>query len=389
VISGWVQIAGAGAGESVQLSLPELGEKISATTDAAGRAAFHFTPPSLRLWSPESPKLYDVNIACSGDEVAERIGFRTVRTQGKQILLNGKTIFLRGIAIHEEFPLNGGGRVNTAEKARQLLLWAKELNCNFVRLAHYPHNEAMTRLADELGIMVWSEVPVYWTIDWTNAATYQNAQSQLSDEIERDANRASIIIWSLANETPISAERTAFLTKLAERARSLDSTRLISAAMEKIAKPGATNVMVVEDPLAKVVDVIAFNEYVGWYDGLPDKCEKVSWEIPYHKPVFVSEFGGDARQGYHGNKDQRWTEEFQAELYEQTLPMLDKIDGLVGFSPWILMDFRSPRRTLPGINDGFNRKGLISSEGVKKKAFAVLHDYYEKRMDRQTALLVK
>ena len=389
VISGWVQIAGAGAGESVQLSLPELGEKISAKTDASGHAAFHFTPAKLQLWRPETPKLYEVQIACGSDTVAERIGFRTVRAEGKQILLNGKPIFLRGISIHEEFPLNGGGRVNTPEKAKQLLLWAKELNCNFVRLAHYPHNEAMTRLADELGILVWSEVPVYWTIDWTNAATYQNAQSQLSDEIERDANRASIIIWSLANETPISPERTEFLTRLAARARSLDTTRLISAAMEKIAKPGATNVMIVQDPLADVVDVVAFNEYVGWYDGLPEKCGKVSWEIPYNKPAFISEFGGDARQGNHGSPNQRWTEEFQADLYEQTLPMLDKIDGLAGFSPWILVDFRSPRRTLPGIEDGFNRKGLISSEGVKKKAFFVLHDYYEKRAGQRTLSLSK
>ena len=379
VISGWVQIAGAGAGEAVALSIPELGENLSAQTDATGRAAFHFTPAQLQLWSPETPKLYEVRITHGSDAVAERMGFRTVRTQGKQILLNGKPIFLRGICIHEEFPLNGGGRVNTPAKAKQLLLWAKELNCNFVRLAHYPHSEAMTRLADELGVLVWSEVPVYWTIDWTNAATYENAQNQLSDNIQRDANRASIIIWSLANETPVSEARTKFLSKLAERARSLDQTRLLSAAMEQVTKPGAPNVNVVQDALADIVDIVAFNQYVGWYDGLPEKCARVSWEIPYNKPVFISEFGGDARQGLHGNKDQRWTEEFQEDLYQQTLPMLDKIDGLAGFTPWILVDFRSPRRVLPGIQDGFNRKGLISSEGTKKKAFSVLQAYYRKR----------
>jgi beta-glucuronidase len=237
----------------------------------------------------------------------------------------------------------------------------------------------MTRLADEMGIMVWSEVPVYWTIDWTNEATYENAQSQLSYNINRDANRASIIIWSLANETPVSEARTKFLSRLADRARSLDKSRLISAAMEKHGRPGVPNVNIVQDPLADIVDVVAFNEYVGWYDGLPDKCGKVSWEIPYDKPVFVSEFGGDAKQGLHGPKDQRWTEEFQADLYRQTLPMLDKIDGLAGFTPWILMDFRSPRRVLPGIQDGFNRKGLISSEGKKKEAFSILQEYYQKR----------
>ncbi len=385
VISGWVQIAEAGAGEAVELVIPELKIKLSALTDVAGRATFQFTPDKLKLWSPETPKLYDVRIIHGQEHLTEPIGFRTVRTQGKQILLNGKPVFLRGICIHEEFPLHGGGRVNTAEKARQLLLWAKELGCNFVRLAHYPHSEAMTRLADELGLMVWSEVPVYWTIDWTNAATYENAQSQLSDNIQRDANRASIIIWSLANETPVSEARTKFLSQLAAQARSLDTTRLLSAAMEKTAKPGAPNVMVVHDPLAEIVDIVAFNQYVGWYDGLPDKCGKVSWEIPYNKPAFISEFGGDARQGLHGNKDQRWTEEFQADLYQQTLPMLDKIDGLAGFTPWILVDFRSPRRVLPGIQDGFNRKGLISSEGVKKQAFSVLQEYYHKRAEAAAA----
>jgi len=378
-ISGWVQIAGAGEGESVELSVPELGEKLSVKTDASGRAAFRFVPAKLQLWSPETPKLYEVRITHGGDAVTEPVGFRTVRTQGKQILLNGKPVFLRGICIHEEFPLNGGGRVNTADKAKQLLLWAKELNCNFVRLAHYPHSEAMTRLADELGLLVWSEVPVYWTIDWENEKTYQNAQSQLADNIERDANRASIIIWSLANETPVSEARTKFLSKLANKARSLDKTRLLSAAMEKHSKPGTQNVNIVQDPLADIVDIVAFNQYVGWYDGLPEKCGKVSWEIPYNKPVFVSEFGGDARQGHHGSKDQRWTEEFQEDLYLQTLPMLDKIDGLSGLTPWILVDFRSPRRVLPGIQDGFNRKGLISSKGEKKKAFSVLQEYYRKR----------
>lgn len=378
-ISGWVQIANASEGEAVSLSIPALGINQSATTNAEGRASFRFTPPKLSLWNPENPTLYQVKISHGGESIEEPIGFRTVRTHGKEILLNGKPVFLRGICIHEEFAINGGGRVNSPEKAEQLLLWAKEMNCNFVRLAHYPHNEAMTRLADKLGIMVWSEVPVYWTISWQNPETFDNAQNQLTDNIRRDANRASIIIWSLANETPVSEPRTAFLTKLAARARSLDPTRLISAAMEKHSKPGADNVNVVEDPLAEIVDVVAFNQYVGWYDGLPDKCAKVSWEIPYDKPVFISEFGAGAKQGLHGSKDQRWTEEYQDDLFQQTLTMIDKIDGLVGFTPWILVDFRSPRRPLPGIQDGFNRKGLISDDGKKKKAFSTLQEYYRKR----------
>jgi beta-glucuronidase len=384
-ISGRVEIASAGAGEKVTVEIPELKRTLSLETDASGKAQFQFAAPELQLWSPEHPKLYDVVVSCGPDKITEPIGFRTIHTRGKQILLNGQPVFLRGISIHEEFSLNGGGRVRNPDQAKQLLIWAKELGCNFVRLAHYPHNEAMTRLADKLGIMVWSEVPVYWTIDWTNAATYANAEQQLTDEIRRDDNRAAIIIWSLANETPVSEARTKFLTRLAGRARELDSTRLLSAAMEQHGKPGAPDVKVVQDPLADVVDIVAFNEYVGWYVGLPPACATARWEIPYDKPVFVSEFGGDARQGFHGDKTQRWTEEFQEELYRQTLPMLNQVDGLAGFSPWILVDFRSPRRVLPGIEDGFNRKGLISSDGVKKKAFFVLQDYYHKRAEQEAA----
>ena len=382
MISGSVEIGGAKQGETVEIAIAGINAKQVVTTDELGKASFRFAAPKVDLWSPESPKLYELTIRCGSDEIRESVGFRTIRTRGKEILLNGKPVFLRGICIHEEYPLEGGGRVNSPEKARKLLEFAKELGCNFVRLAHYPHNEAMTRLADQLGILVWSEVPVYWTIHWENPETYQNAERQLTDMIRRDANRASIIIWSLANETPVSEARTKFLTGLANKARSLDGTRLLSAAMEKHSKPGAPYVSIVEDPLAGVLDIISFNQYTGWYDGLPEKCARISWEIPYDKPVFVSEFGGDARQGLHGPKEQRWTEEFQEDLYRQTLPMLEKIDGLAGLSPWILVDFRSPKRLLPGVQDGFNRKGLISSEGAKKKAFFVLQDYYRKRAEQ-------
>lgn len=379
VISGSVDVAGAGEGETVEISVEGLGVKQEAKTDASGKAAFSFTAPNVEFWTPETPKLYELTIRSGKDEISEPVGFRTIRTRGREILLNGKPIFLRGICMHEEYPLEGGGRTNTPEKDKQMLEWAKELNCNFVRLAHYPHNEAMSRLADKIGILVWSESPVYWTINWENKDTYQEAERQMSDMIRRDANRASIIIWSMANETPVSEARTTFLSNLAKKARELDGTRLISAAMELHNKPGSPDTNLVEDPLSAVLDIVAFNQYTGWYVGTPEKCAKVTWEIPYDKPVFISEFGGEAKAGFHGEKSERWTEEYQAYLYQQTFPMLEKIKGLAGFSPWILMDFRSPKRQLPGIQDGFNRKGLISDTGVKKEAFKVLQDYYARK----------
>lgn len=379
MVSGSVLLDGAKGGEKIQLRLPELNIQQTLVANKDGSATFSFAVPDAQLWSPESPKLYAIQISSGKDKLTDTIGLRTITTQGKQVLLNGKPLFLRGISVHEEYSADGGGRVSNAQEAKTLLGWAKELNANFVRLAHYPHNEDMVRLADQMGLLVWSEIPVYWTINWKNKNTYKNAETQLSAMIERDKNRAAVIIWSLANETPVSEARNQFLGRLAKKARELDSTRLLSAAMEKHYRSDNPMVAVVEDPLAEIVDMVSFNQYIGWYDGLPEKADKVTWEIHYNKPVFVSEFGGGAKQGYHGDVNTIFTEEFQENLYKRSLGMLDKIDGFVGTSPWILADFRSPRRLLDGIQDDFNRKGVYSNEGVKKKAFYVLKDFYDKK----------
>ncbi len=327
-------------------------------------------------WSPAEPKLYAVSISTGYEQVSEKIGFRNIETRGTDILLNGKPVFLRGICIHEENPMRGG-RAYSPEDARLLLGWARELGCNYVRLAHYPHNENMARVADEMGIMVWEENPVYWTIQWENPETFDNAANQLTSLITRDKNRASVIIWSMANETPVSDARTAFLKRLVELARSLDNTRLISAAMEVHRNPDNPNDRIVEDPFAEYTDIVNFNQYVGWYDGLPPACDNINWIIKYNKPVMISEFGADALQGLHGDALTRWTEEYQEDLYKRTLAMLSKIPQFRGVSPWILCDFRSPRRHLPVIQDGWNRKGLIGENGTKKKAFFVLQGFYK------------
>ena len=360
------------ADHTVTLSIPELKIKKTIKTAADGTASVNMKAKP-QLWCPENPKRYQVEVTLDNSTICDSIGFRKIETRGKQILLNGKPIFLKGISIHEEKP-NGGGRANSTEDAHTLLSWAKELGCNFVRLAHYPHNEYMVREAERMGILVWSEIPCYWTIAWKNPKTYENACNQLTDMISRDHNRANIIIWSIANETPHSAERDAFLSRLAKQARSLDSTRLISMAMEVT---GASNyVNRLNDNMNEYVDVVSFNQYIGWYRDVND-APKMTWEIPYDKPVIISEFGGGAKFGYHGAKNQRWTEEFQENLYRENTAMLDKIDGLAGTTPWILKDFRSPRRVLPGIQDYYNRKGLFSDKGEKKLAFYVLKQWYE------------
>ncbi|MBR4133639.1 MAG: beta-glucuronidase [Bacteroidales bacterium] len=373
VIEGWVRLDGPDASAEVTVSIPELKVSRTVTADASGIARFEIDAKPV-LWCPENPKLYDVTLSSGGDKISDRIGFRTIETSGDRILLNGKEIFCKGISIHEEMIGGAGGRANSAEHARALLAEVKAMNCNFVRLAHYPHNENMIRAAEEMGIMVWSEIPVYWTISFDNPDTYANAERQLTDMITRDRNRANVIIWSVANETPLGDSRLRFLGNLIAKARELDPTRLVSAAMEKVEKPG--KILTVNDPLTEIADLISFNQYVGWYDGTPEKCDEVTWTFDIRKPVIVTEFGGGALYGRHGAVDQRFTEEYQEYLYIKNIGMLDRMPGLAGASPWILKDFRSPKRMLGGIQDDYNRKGLLSEKGERKKAFSVMQSWY-------------
>src|SRR5262252_4032138 len=371
-LRGFVQLDGARAPTQVTIEIPEAHASRSVTTDRSGRAAVELAA-TVAPWSPESPKLYDVVIRAGDDRVQNPIGFRTIATSAHDILLNGKPVFLRGVSLHEE-ALGRGGRATSRADAEALLGLAKQLGCNFVRLAHYPHNEEMTRAADRLGLLVWSEIPVYWTIAWSNPATLAAARAQLAEEIARDRNRASVILWSVGNETPVSDARNQFLRTLVDDVRAADDTRLVTAALEHRAFDARTHL--IDDPLGGALDVLGLNEYVGWYDGLPAKCDTLTWRAAYDKPIVVSEFGADAKAGLHADALTRFSEEYQAEVYRHQLAMLKRIPALRGLSPWILVDFRSPRRPLPGVQDGWNRKGLVGSDGTKKQAFEVLRDAY-------------
>jgi beta-glucuronidase len=378
VIEGWVHFEGplnAMSGTNVKVEIPELKASFSMSSDKLGWEYFHAKVEGLQRWSPENPKLYKVILRAGEDTIEEEIGFRTVETRGTEILLNGKPIFLRGISIHAEAPYRTG-RANTDKDAETLLGWAKELGCNFVRLAHYPHDETMLRAADRMGLLVWSENPVYWALQFDNPKVLAKAEQQLEEEIGTSRNHAAIILWSMANETPNTDVRTKFIENEAAHARELDPTRLITAAL-LVRAEGQTKI--IDDPLGKSLDVIGFNEYVGWYEGYPESADTTDWRVDYQKPLIVSEFGGGAKAGLHGGENERWTEEYQANIYRHQLGMLNRIPQLRGMSPWILMDFRSPNRTLAGIQDEFNRKGLISDQGKKKQAYFILQKAYKEK----------
>lgn len=355
----------AAVGEGVTLTVHELGVEERATVDEQGTTSLEFTAEP-KLWSPEEPHLYEIEVALeSGDRLEDRVGFREVRVEGEKLLVNSRPVFLRGICAHEQFP--GRGHAARSEDTREMLETARELGCNFLRLAHYPHHENAARLADELGLLLWEEVPVYWAIDFGNPAVLASAGRQLCELILRDRNRAGVILWGVANETPNTPERLVFVSSLAAYVRQLDPTRLVSAAL----LPEA------EDPLIGHLDLVGLNEYFGWYYGEPEGVEPLLERLASHgKPIIISEFGADCVAGMRGGPNEPRTEEFQADFYRRQFAAISRFSSVVGTAPWVLYDFQSPLRQ-NRYQRGYNRKGLIADDHLTRKlAFEAVREVY-------------
>jgi beta-glucuronidase len=330
--------------------------------DGRGRAMIEAVP---ELWSPEHPRLYDVTVECDADRITERVGFREIAVQGEQILLNGTPIYLSGVCVHEDDVALG--KVISEDDLRRRAAHAKELGCNLLRLAHYPHHERMAEIADEVGLLLWEEIPVYWAIDFANPATYADAENQLLELIARDRNRASVIIWGVGNENADTNSRFFFMSRLAEAARRADPTRLISAACLI-----NRQTFRIEDRLADCLDIVGLNEYFGWYEPDMSLLERLMENSRPGKPVVISETGGDALAGHHGPATELFTEEKQEDIHRQQLAILDHVPYVRGYIPWLLYDFRTERRQTR-FQRGYSRKGLIAEDKTtRKRAFHFL-----------------
>jgi beta-glucuronidase len=366
-----VQISDPDAGGDVTVEIPQLNlERRFALRGGVCEQTIKAKP---ELWSPETPRCYDVFVRYAEDRVHDRIGLRQIEVQGTEIRLNGEPLFLRGVSVHEDDALKGkySDREDIARRYRH----AKELGCNFLRLAHYPHHELASQMADETGLLLWEEIPVYWAIDFENQSTYGDAENQLCELITRDYNRASVIIWSVGNENADTDARLEFMKKLAGKAKSIDPSRLVTAAClvnhEKIR---------IEDRLTRYLDVIGLNEYYGWYKPNFEELEVLGRNSNPDKPVVISEFGAGAKAGHHGSVSEKFTEEYMEHVYEKQIRTIKKLDYVKGLTPWILYDFTCPRRQ-NRYQNGYNRKGLIAEDKeTKKKAFFTLQSFYREML---------
>lgn len=349
-----------------RFQIRELGVDVTALTDSQGIAGVEVQAQPV-LWNCENPVCYEVTLSTPLDNVSDMVGFREIRVRGKEIVLNGKSIFLKGVCCHEETIPHG--RALTEDERIETLMTAKELGCNILRLTHYPHSERMARLADAMGMLLWEEIPVYWALDFECPETYDVAANQLKELILRDRNRASVVIWGVGNENPDTDARLQFMTKLADLCRFMDPTRPVSAAC-------LVNVdaMEVRDRLCMSVDIVAFNEYYGWYYRDYEGLTEILNNSCQNKPMIISEVGAGAVPGKFGDDEELFTEEHQAKMYSR---QFQQMEGRVqGVFPWVLFDFCSPVR-MNALQGQYNRKGLVSADREwRKQAFQTVRTYF-------------
>ncbi|WP_443946732.1 glycoside hydrolase family 2 protein [Pedobacter sp. AW1-32] len=366
------------ANTMVTIQIPELKLKQTLKTDKNGIAKTTFLVKNLKRWSPASPVVYDVNVSTDQDSIEDKIGFRNIWVKGEDIYLNGKPIFLKSISFHEEIPQREGRAFSQAD-AVMLLSEARALGCNMIRLAHYPQNEYIVRTAEKMGFLLWEEIPIWQGIDFKNESTKKKATKMIGEMVQRDQNRCALTFWGVANETQPSAPRNAFIRHLIATCKAIDTTRLITAAFDLVHFNREKQVFEMDDPFIKELDVVAVNKYLGWYHPWPVTPDKAIWNVAKGQPLIISEFGGEALYGKTGDPDlvSSWSEDYQAALYRANLEMFKHIPNLRGTSPWVLFDFRSPFRFHPTNQDGWNRKGLLSDQGFRKKAWYLMKEYYD------------
>lgn len=379
-VAGWLKLNGLKTNQTITIEIPELKLRHRTKTDEKGFAKIEFKA-AFQLWSPANPKLYKVDISGETDKVTDTVGFRNIEVIGNKVLLNRQPIFIKAVNIHEENPYKAA-RACSKDDNMVLLNAAKELGCNLVRLAHYPYNEDMIKEAEKMGLMVWNELPVYQHIQFSDSAVPQKMELMLNEMVTRDKNRCGVVVWSLSNETyPGTPDRTKALVELTRKCKALDSTRMIVHVMNT--QSYVNNTFNVWDTLYKYSDLIAVNEYIGWYIPWQGRPSETKWQIVYpDKPVFISEFGGEALYGNHsGSIDEAayWTEAYQEKIFIDQTEMFNTIPNLCGVCPWLLFDYRSLGRMNQVYQKGYNRKGLISENGEKKKAWYIMKEYYKRK----------
>jgi beta-glucuronidase len=360
--------------------------------------------PDARSWSPGSPSRYALHARCRGESLRVEFGFRHLEAKAGRLLLDGEALLLEGLCRHQED--GGSGAAQGTVSIEEDLDDIASLGANFVRLAHYPHDEGSATAAGRRGLAVWSEVPFYQAgmgiirhlFDKTKAgrksprltlrllletrrsrdpALLLAARRCLLKLVERDRNEPAILFWGLGNEcwslNPASGRALGWLRREVE---ALDRSRI--CAFATMALPTITTRF---DRSADELDLVAVNEYFGWYYGDPEDASPFIQELSRRwpgKPVLVSEVGADSVEGRRSEKPVRGdlSEDWQAHLLETQWRSLRELPAFAGWAVWLHRDFPCPEYREDNAVPFYNLKGLRSADGRAKLAFGCIRSLY-------------
>jgi beta-glucuronidase len=362
-----------GPAQQLRLAVNELGAEVVQNVGADGKVEVELLLASVTPWSPSQPKLYELEFQAESEAGVEdcytlSFGVRTLLVAEGKLLLNGEPLYLRGFGKHEDAPIVGRGlSLPHLVKDLNLLRW---VGANSFRTSHYPYAEEVLRQADRHGILIIDEVAAN-TLSMravsepslrSRLATAH--QQQIDELIERDANYASVVAWSLGNECETYVESADYFGQMVRHARARDATRPILFVVNS--EPAT-------ELAAADFDLIGVNVYPSWYgdcgnlEAIAPALERTLrgfWD-KFAKPIIVTEFGADAIAGMHSELPVMWSEEYQVEMIERVLDAAARYDFVIGTHVWNFADFKvgqHPGRAM------LNHKGVFTRDRAPKLA---------------------
>ena len=355
------------------------GKEAGSACRPADSTAVKIFVPDAQLWSVDSPYLYTVKALLQRrneayDEVSARAGVRSFSCDPAEgFFLNGTPTPLRGVSRHQDrlYKGNALSREDHYEDARLI----KELGANTIRLAHYQHSGDFYDACDELGFVVWAEIP-FISVFNKDPEAHQNCISQMKELIIQNYNHPSICFWGVSNEIligGISEKLVENHVELNALAKELDPTRLTTIAHVSMTP--------IESPMHGITDVESYNHYFGWYGGKTE--DNGPWMDHFHEVhpeicLGLSEYGCEGIVTYHGPEPacKDYSEEYQALYHEYMAKMLDERPWIWSSHVWNMFDFGCAARNEGGVA-GRNNKGLMTMDRkTKKDAYYVYKAYW-------------
>lgn len=357
------------------------GKEVGYSVRPADSTAVKIFVPDVTLWDCDNPYLYTVTAVLQRrneayDTVSARVGVRSFSCDpDKGFILNGVPTPLRGVSRHQDQLYKGNAL--TREEHYQDARIIKELGANTIRLAHYQHSQDFYDACDELGFIVWAEIPFISVMN-PDPAAHQNCITQMKELILQNYNHTSICFWGVSNEIligGISEQLVENHKELNALCKELDPTRLTTIAHVSMTP--------VDSPVHNITDVESYNHYFGWYGGKME--DNGPWLDNFHKAhpeicLGLSEYGCEGIITYHGPNPacKDYSEEYQALYHEHMAKVLDERPWIWSSHVWNMFDFGCAARNEGGVA-GRNNKGLVTMDRcTKKDSYYIYKAYWNK-----------